>query len=116
MASGTPEADISKAGDTYFTNAYVDGVLPTYEGILEAAAKLYAGSHDLKDPHLCPVYGQFDRFPPTILISGTRDLFLSNTVRVHQKLLEAGVETQLIVFEGASHGDHLSDASSLRCS
>lgn len=30
-------------------------------------------------------------FPPTLLTSGTRDLFLSNTARMHLKLWEAGV-------------------------
>jgi epsilon-lactone hydrolase len=46
-------------------------------------------------------------FPPTILTSGTRDLFLSNTVRVHRKLRAAGVVADLIVFEGQSHAQYL---------
>ena len=46
------------------------------------------------------------------MISGTRDLFLSNTVRVQEGLLEAGVEVQLLVMEGESHGDYLRDDSS----
>ncbi|HEV2546514.1 MAG TPA: alpha/beta hydrolase [Stellaceae bacterium] len=48
-------------------------------------------------------------YPPTILTSGTRDLFLSNTVRVHRKLRAAGVEAELIVFEGQSHAQHYAD-------
>ena len=55
---------------------------------------------DLKDPHLSPIYGDFQGFPPTLLTTGTRDLFLSNTVRVHRKLREAGVGAQLEVYEG----------------
>ncbi len=105
IAVGTPWSDLTKTGDTYFTNAYLDRVLRTYEGPVEAQALLYANGHDLKDPHLSPVYGRFDGFPAAILASGTRDLYLSNTVRVYQKLLEAGVESQLLVFEGLSHGD-----------
>src|SRR5262249_26775923 len=38
------------------------------------------------------VTGDFAGFPPTILTSGTRDLLLSNTVRVHRKLRAAGVQ------------------------
>jgi epsilon-lactone hydrolase len=56
---------------------------------------------------LSPVYGDFHGFPPTILTSGTRDLFLSNTVRVHRKLRDAGVIADLIVFEGLSHYQYL---------
>jgi acetyl esterase/lipase len=37
--------------------------------------------------------------------AATRDLFLSNTVRMQRKLREAGVEAQLQVFEGMSHAD-----------
>jgi acetyl esterase/lipase len=42
-----------------------------------------------------------------MLISGTRDVFLSNTVRVQRKLLEAGVPTELVVYEGQSHAVYL---------
>ena len=48
-------------------------------------------------------------FPPTILTSGTRDLLLSNTVRVHRKLRQAGVEASLQVFEGQSHAQYYAD-------
>lgn len=46
------------------------------------------------------VYGDVSGFPPTLLMTGTRDLFLSNTVRVHRKLRQAGVQADLHVFEG----------------
>jgi acetyl esterase/lipase len=42
-------------------------------------------------------------------VRGTRDLLLSNTVRVHRKLRQAGVEAELHVFEGQSHAQYLSD-------
>jgi monoterpene epsilon-lactone hydrolase len=104
---GTPWADLTKTGDTEFTNEYIDNVLVMYQGGLDAAAKLYAGSHDLKEPLLSPVYGDLSGFPPTVLVSGTRDLFLSDTVRVHQKLLQAGVAAQLLILEGQSHAQFL---------
>jgi monoterpene epsilon-lactone hydrolase len=48
-------------------------------------------------------------FPPTILTSGTRDLYLSSTVRVHRKLRAAGVEAVLQVWEGQSHAQYNRD-------
>lgn len=107
IMAGTPWSDLSKTGDTYFTNEVVDNVLGTYNTDLPAAARLYAGKHGLKEPLLSPVYGDLTGFPPTILISGTRDLFLSNTVRIHQKLLQSGVPAELLVFEGQSHAQYL---------
>jgi acetyl esterase/lipase len=66
---------------------------------------LYAGSHDLRDPYLSPIFADFSKgFPPTLLSSGTRDLFLSNTVLLHRALRRAGIEAELHVFEAMSHG------------
>ncbi len=108
-APGTPWSDMTKTGDTFFTNEKVDNILVSNDGWLGDAAKLYANGHDLKDPQLSPVYGDFSGFPPTILTSGTRDLFLSNTVRVHRKLRQAGVVADLHVFEGQSHAQYAGD-------
>jgi epsilon-lactone hydrolase len=107
LAAGTPWVDLSKTGDSYFTNEWVDNILVTWDGMLGAAAALYAGKHDLKEPYLSPIYGDFAGLPPTILTTGTRDLFLSNTVRAHRKLRRAGVEADLNVYEGMSHGVYL---------
>ena len=108
-APGTPWSDMTKTGDTYFTNEKVDNILVSNDGWLGDAAKLYANGHDLKDPQLSPIYGDFAGFPPTILTSGTRDLFLSNTVRTHRKLRQAGVISDLHVFEGQSHAQYAGD-------
>ena len=109
IAPGTPWSDIDKVGDTYETNEWVDNILVTWDGWLGRAAKLYANGTDLKDPYISPIYGDFSGFPPAILTSGTRDLFLSNTVRVHRKMRAAGVEAELVVFEGQSHAQYAAD-------
>jgi epsilon-lactone hydrolase len=105
---GTPWADFTRTGDTLYTNEDIDDVLVTYNGMLKACAELYAGSHDMKDPLISPVYGDFTKgFPPAMLTSGTRDMLLSDTVRVHRKLRQAGVEAYLQVFEGMSHAQYI---------
>lgn len=105
---GTPFMDITKTGDSYFTNQGLDNFLVTYDNLLKSIAQLYSGAHDMKNPLISPIYGDFSKgFPPTILTSGTRDLFLSNTVRTYQKLREADIEAYLQVFEGASHAFYL---------
>jgi acetyl esterase/lipase len=109
IAPGTPMSDVTKTGDTFYTNEMVDNVLVSRNGFCDAATVVYAHSHDLKDPLLSPVYGDMRGFPPAILSTGTRDLLLSNTVRVHRKLREAGVDAQLEVYEGQSHAQYQSD-------
>lgn len=108
IAPGTPTVDLSKTGDSLFTNAGVDNRLGTQDGFIRATALLYANGRDLKDPLLSPIYGDVHGFPPAILTSGTRDLYLSNTVRMHRKLRAAGVEAVLQVWEGQSHAQYMS--------
>jgi monoterpene epsilon-lactone hydrolase len=50
------------------------------------------------------LFGEVAGFPPTFLRTGTRDLFLSNTVCMHRKLRAAGVTAELHVFEAMPHG------------
>lgn len=112
MGLGTPWSDMTETGDTYKTNEWLDNVLVSYSGYLTPAAKLYANGRDLKDPQLSPIYGDFNGLPPALLVSGTRDLFLSNTVRTHRKLRDAGIEADLHVFEGMSHAQYLAAPNS----
>ena len=104
---GTPGSDLTGTGDTFHTNEGVDRNIPTLDGIIDAAVRLFAGDVDLADPGISPIYGNFEGFPPTLLVSGTRDLFLSNTVRTHIKMREAGTVADLLVYEGMSHADYM---------
>jgi monoterpene epsilon-lactone hydrolase len=107
IAPGTPMTDATKTGDTFYTNELIDNVLVSRDGLCDAATRFYANGHNLGDPLLSPFYGDFSGFPPTILTSGTRDLLLSNTVRAHRKLRQAGVEASLHVYEGQAHAQYL---------
>jgi epsilon-lactone hydrolase len=103
IAPCAPWADQDRIGDSYNTNEWIDNVLVTWDSWLGRAAKLYANGHDLDEPYISPIHGDFINFPPTILTSGTRDLFLSNVVRTHRKLKRAGAVAELNVYEGMSH-------------
>ena len=111
IAPATPMSDLTNAGDTFQTNAFLDNVLVAPDGDCDKRAALYTDGRDAKDPLLSPVYGDMHGFPPAILTTGTRDLLLSSTVRVHRKLRQAGVEARLQVFEGQSHAQFLFDPS-----
>ena len=109
IAPGTPMSDVTKTGDSFYTNEKVDNVLVSPNGFCHAATIVYAHGHDLADPLLSPVNGDMHGFPPAILTTGTRDLLLSNTVRVHRKLKRAGVVAELNVYEGESHAQYQFD-------
>ncbi len=98
----TPEVDLTESGDSFRTMLGIDPVLQT--NLAESIA-LYAGNHELTDPYLSPLFGDFTPpFPPTFIQAGTRDLFLSNAVRMHRRLRSAGVVADLHVFEAMPHG------------
>jgi acetyl esterase/lipase len=102
----TPEVDLTESGDSFHTNHGVDTIL----GRLMPVNELYAAGHDLSHPYLSPLFADLRGFPPTVLTTGTRDLFLSNTVRMHRALRRVDVDAELHVIEAAPHGGFLGAA------
>jgi acetyl esterase/lipase len=98
----TPALDLTQSGDSWKTNLGVDTVITTSD---PGAFLLYAGGCDRRDPYLSPLFGDLSKgFPPTLLASGTRDVLLSDTVRMHRALRSTGVPAELHVLEAAPHG------------
>jgi acetyl esterase/lipase len=99
----SPWADISETGDTYVTLRDAEPYY-TYEHVLGPAALAYADAEDHKNPYVSPVYGDFRQgFPPTLIQGGTKELFLSNLVRLYQALDQAGQTVKLDIYEGMPH-------------
>ncbi len=63
----------------------------------------YPGTTDRKDPVLSPLFADLRGMPPTLLVTSTRDLLLSDTAMFHLALLRAGNDAQLVVFEALPH-------------
>ncbi len=63
----------------------------------------YPGTTDRRDPVLSPLFADLSGMPPTLLITSTRDLLLSDTALFHRALLGAGNDAQLVVFEALPH-------------
>ena len=65
----------------------------------------YFEGADWNDPLVAPMNDLelLARFPPSLIISSTRDLALSSALVTHQRLTEAGAESDLHVYEGLVH-------------
>ncbi|MGD9622378.1 MAG: alpha/beta hydrolase fold domain-containing protein [Mycolicibacterium sp.] len=109
VAVQTPWCDLAAVGDSLKVHEWVDNILVTYDAIAGRGASLYAGDEDISNPLLSPLRGEVSGFPPTMLISGTRDLLLSQVVLMHRKLRKAGVDADLHLVEGASHFTYFID-------
>jgi monoterpene epsilon-lactone hydrolase len=96
--------DFSRSSDSraFFT---LDG-LPGDLGVPDpkhAPADQYAGTTDRRDPVLSPLFADLHGMPPSLLVTSTRDLLLSDTAMFHRALLSAGNDAELVVFEALPH-------------
>src|SRR5688572_33335055 len=66
----------------------------------------YFRNVDLNDPLAFPVRSPelMSGFPPSLLITSTRDSALSSVVHTHSVLIQQGVPAELHVWEGLGHG------------
>ncbi len=66
----------------------------------------YFANADLNDPLVSPAASPevLAKFPPTLFVTATRGMELSSTVYSHSRLVKAGVEADLHVWEGLFHG------------
>ena len=101
LVLATPLLDLSMSGDSWLTNRFLDVNLRGATKVLST----YASEADPTDRYISPLYGSFGpEWPTTLLTTGTRDLLLSDTVRMHRSLRRAGVDAQLHVAEASPHG------------
>jgi len=63
----------------------------------------YVGKTDREDPVLSPLFADLRGMPPSLLVTSTRDILLSDTSTLHRALLRAGVDARLVVFEALPH-------------
>ena len=101
LALWSPYLDLLFQGDSIRTLAHVD-----FADMERAtlAATMYAGPDDLKNPYASPIYGNFSHgFPPTLIQAGTREVMLSDSVRLYQALEAAHCVAKLDLYEGMPH-------------
>jgi acetyl esterase/lipase len=99
----SPWADITETGDTYVTLKLAEPMY-TYKKHMKNSADAYAVPKDQKNPYVSPVYGDFTKgFPPTLIQGGTKEIFLSNFIRLYQALDLSGRMVKLDLYEGMPH-------------
>lgn len=97
----SPWTDLSPNGDSRTTLHEHDPLLDVDH--LGQCAETYAGE-DLRNPMASPVYAEYSgSFPPTLIVCGSREILLSDAVRLHQHLDQAGVNSRLLVQDGLHH-------------
>ena len=74
----------------------------------QAIAMPYFDGVDLNDARVCPGVNDtvMRQFPPTLLASSGRDIWLSPVLATHRQLCRLGVPTELHIWEGLEHCFH----------
>jgi acetyl esterase/lipase len=97
-------ADFSRTADSqqlFALNGFSGNIAPQNPNGPHDAS--YIGKSDPRDPVLSPLFADLNGFPPTLLVTGTRDALLSNTSIFHLALVHAGVDARLLVYEAMPH-------------
>ncbi len=102
LALISPWTDLTETGDSRELVRGRDPVLE-WDPLLAASARAYAGKHPAR-PDASPVNADYDAgFPPTLVLVGTREILLSDALRLHDRLEQAGVCAALQVYDGLYH-------------
>jgi len=99
----SPWTDVTIKGDTYVTLENADPITSA-NLTLKNMADAYANPSDKEHPYVSPVYGNFSKgFSPTLIQGGTKDILLSDFVRLYQAIDQAGIPVKLDIYEGMPH-------------
>ena len=89
----SPWTDLTGSGESYITNRDID------PSMTPELLQFYAGCYtdDPRNPLCSPLFGDLTGLPPSLLFVGGDEVMLDDTRMLHQKLLECGCKSQLIV-------------------
>jgi acetyl esterase/lipase len=93
-------------GDAAYTASPLGEARMPPTTVPSAAAFGYFSNAKMSDPLVAPIESpeMLAKFPPTLLITGTRDFAYSGAIYTHEQLVKQGVDAELHVWEGLFHG------------
>ena len=97
----SPWADLTLSGSTFVEKQPVDATL-TGDGLRRSAGD-YVGSADASDPYISPILGDLHGLPPMLIQSGSREILLSDALRLASRAAVDDVRVTLDVVPGVPH-------------
>ncbi len=89
----SPWVDLTASGESYITNKDADPSLT--EELLRFYAKCYAD--DVRAPEVSPLFAELDGLPPSLIFVGGDEILLDDSKRMHEKLMQSGCKSQLVI-------------------
>lgn len=97
----SPWTDMTASGKSYQEHRDDDPMLTM--DYIQAVRGVYAPGQDLSSPKLSPLFGDLRRFPPVLIQAGTNEILLSDSVRLRDRLVQAGTPCRLEVWPDMWH-------------
>lgn len=98
-------ADTVDGGDSRYSAPEAEASFPPASPNPPVQKSAYFAGVDARDALVSPTLHPelLAQFPPTLLVTGTRDPSASSVVYAHSQLVKAGVDAELHVWEGMGH-------------
>lgn len=108
----SPWTDLTSSGESFETKAEVDPVLN--REYIDRMIGAYAPKQDLRNPFISPLFGDFEGFPPVYIQAGENEILLSDSLRLHQVLVDANVSVKMDTYKGMWHVFQMSPVKAAR--
>lgn len=97
----SPWTDMTASGRSYETRRDADPMLTM--DYIRAVRSAYAPCQELSSPLLSPLFGDFDRFPPTLIQVGENEILFSDSLRLRDRLVQSGVPCRMELWPDMWH-------------
>lgn len=97
----SPSTDLTLSGPSAKYNADADPMFAA--GAADLLPPLYCDGQDLRNPLISPLFGNWDGLPPLLFHAGSTEMLLDDSVRAHDRALQAGVTAEIEVWRDVPH-------------
>lgn len=96
----SPWTDLTASGESYATNKDKDPSMS--KKMLDFYADSYTDTR--KDPLISPLFAKTEGFPPSLIFVGGDEIMLDDSRLMHEKLLNSGCKSKLVISDERWHG------------
>jgi acetyl esterase/lipase len=101
----SPVTDLTVAGPSQRYNAQADPMFSP--AAVDLLPDVYCPGQDRRNPLLSPLFGNWHGLPPLLFHAGSTEMLLDDSIRAHDRAVQAGVEAEIEVWVGLPHVFHV---------
>ena len=101
----SPATDLTVSGPSQRYNAKADPMFSP--AAIDLLPEVYCPGQDRRNPLLSPLFGNWNGLPPLLFHAGSTEMLLDDSVRAHDRAVQAGVEAEIEVWVGLPHVFHV---------